>query len=197
MNVADLQDDDYDEYDDYGEIDDTPPGGAYPSQPSYLPELQPESVATASASSYSQPAAPGDYLQPAQSAYSPPADSYTPQASYSPPEGGSSYAGSGYGGGGIDNMSSMGSSLPAVSPPAPASKYGGGDKCPRCNKTVYFAEAKEGPNNIKYHRYLLSWFTRVRPQQFSLVLARKPRCSDFGTTCPFAPGEQCLCLTNL
>ena len=34
----------------------------------------------------------------------------------------------------------------------PASKYGGGDKCPRCNKTVYFAEAREGPNNIKYHK---------------------------------------------
>jgi hypothetical protein len=33
-----------------------------------------------------------------------------------------------------------------------SSKYGGGDKCPRCNKTVYFAEAREGPNNIKYHK---------------------------------------------
>jgi len=42
--------------------------------------------------------------------------------------------------------------LPTVSPPAPASKYGGGDKCPRCTKTVYFAEARVGPNNIKYHR---------------------------------------------
>ena len=40
-------------------------------------------------------------------------------------------------------------------PPAPAaavSRFGGGDKCPRCHKTVYFAEAREGPNNVKYHR---------------------------------------------
>uniref|UniRef100_A0A6U6B4H4 LIM zinc-binding domain-containing protein n=1 Tax=Guillardia theta TaxID=55529 RepID=A0A6U6B4H4_GUITH len=33
-----------------------------------------------------------------------------------------------------------------------ASKFGGGEKCPRCNKTVYLAEAREGPNMIKYHK---------------------------------------------
>lgn len=33
-----------------------------------------------------------------------------------------------------------------------ASRFGGGDKCGRCQKTVYFAEAREGPNNIKYHK---------------------------------------------
>jgi hypothetical protein len=194
MNVDDLQDDDYDEYDEYGEVDDTPaPGGTYQSQPSYLPELQPESMARASAS-FSQPAAPGDFSQPAQSAYSPPADSYKPQSNSSPPAGGSSYGGSGYGGSGIDNMSSMGSSLPSASPPAPASKYGGGDKCPRCNKTVYFAEAKEGPNNIKYHRYCLSWFTRACANEFPLCHARKPRCADFGMTRPLAPDESFVCV---
>jgi len=33
-----------------------------------------------------------------------------------------------------------------------ASRFGGGDRCPQCEKTVYFAEAREGPNNIKYHK---------------------------------------------
>ena len=147
MNVADLQDDDYDEYDDYGEIDELA------ATPSYLPELQPASISTASASSYSQSDAPGSNSQPAPSTYSPPDQSYTPPSSISPPSGSSnSYGGGSYSGGGINDMSSMGSSLPSSSPPAPASKYGGGDKCPRCNKTVYFAESKEGPNNIKYHR---------------------------------------------
>lgn len=161
MNIADLQDDDYDEYDDYGEIDEltaapSDPSGGYASAPSYLPE-QPEPMSMTSASSYSQPDASGVYSQPAPSTYSPPDQSYAPQSSYSASAGSSnSYSGGSYGGGGgISNMSSMGSALPSASPPAPVSKYGGGDKCPRCNKTVYFAEAKEGPNNIKYHRYSL------------------------------------------
>ena len=33
-----------------------------------------------------------------------------------------------------------------------SSRFGGGDKCFRCNKTVYAAEVKEGPKNQKYHR---------------------------------------------
>ena len=145
MNVADLQDDDYDEYDDYGEIDELA------ATPSYLPELQPASISTASAASYSQSDA--SYSQSDALFSNAPDQSYTPPSSISPPSGSSnSYGGGTYSGGGINDMSSMGRSLPASSPPAPVSKYGGGDKCPRCNKTVYFAESKEGPNNIKYHR---------------------------------------------
>ena len=33
-----------------------------------------------------------------------------------------------------------------------APRFGGGDKCGRCGKTAYFAEAREGPHNIKYHK---------------------------------------------
>ena len=59
----------------------------------------------------------------------------------------------GSGDSGLSSKSNMAKTLPAASPPAAASsKYGGGDKCPRCLKTVYFAEAKDGPNNIKYHK---------------------------------------------
>lgn len=36
--------------------------------------------------------------------------------------------------------------------PKPKPRFGGGDVCPRCKKTVYFAEARDGPNNIKYHK---------------------------------------------
>ena len=145
MNVVDLQDDDYDDYDDYGDV----PG--IEAMPSTL-------------SGYSQQPPPPEHTgisylptayQPEQASasYSPPATAYQPEpasASYSPPAGGSSY-----GSGGLGNMSSMGSSLPSTSPPVQTSKYGGGDKCPRCGKTVYFAEAKEGPNNIKYHKCVL------------------------------------------
>ncbi len=59
----------------------------------------------------------------------------------------------GSGDSGLSSMSNMAKTLPAASPPvAASSKYGGGDTCPRCLKTVYFAEAKEGPNNVKYHK---------------------------------------------
>ncbi len=69
--------------------------------------------------------------KPASSGYSaPPRDSYQPPPQKSPT---------------MQQPSSGGGS-------AASSKYGGGDKCPRCNKTVYFAEAREGPNNIKYHK---------------------------------------------
>jgi cysteine/glycine-rich protein len=46
-------------------------------------------------------------------------------------------------------MSSIGSSLPSAAAP---SKYGGGEKCTRCGKAVYFAERREGPNNLPYHK---------------------------------------------
>ena len=146
MNLNDLQDD-YDDYDDYG--------GDETTLPSTL-------------SGYSQQ--PPPYTQ----SFSPPqqASASTLPQSYSPPAGG---GGSSYGSGGLDNMSSMGSSLPSTSPPAQPSKYGGGDKCPRCGKTVYFAEAKEGPNNIKYHKYVLIPCTLV-----SLALC----AVCFKLTCP-------------
>jgi len=129
-----VQDDDYDDYDDYGEID----VGVDSSQPAYPvadPYSQPEQISYVPTSYATAEAT----LQ--QSSYTPPE-----QPSYSPP------AQTGLKGG-LNNMSSMGSSLPAA---PPANKYGGGDKCPRCLKTVYFAEAKEGPNNIKYHKYVIS-----------------------------------------
>ncbi len=72
------------------------------------------------------------YQQSSGSGYSPPArDTYQQPSAVqrSPP---------------TQQPTSGGSSAP--------SKYGGGDKCPRCNKTVYFAEAREGPNNVKYHK---------------------------------------------
>jgi hypothetical protein len=146
MNVNDLQDD-YDDYDDYGGNETTLP---------------------ASLSGYAQQPPPESYTQ----AYSPPMQASTsalPQ-SYSPPAGGSSY-----GGGGLGNMSSIGSSLPSTSPPGQPSKYGGGDKCPRCGKTVYFAEAKEGPNNIKYHKYVF----------IPCTLASLALCAVFTLTCPW------------
>jgi hypothetical protein len=159
MNVADLQDDDYDEYDDYGDTYEQPADlGGYSQQPS-IPSSdpygysQPTSSQPEPAASYLPETLPEQAYPPSQTSYSQP-DPTPSQPSYSPPAdigyggGGSSYGGAG---GGLNTMSSLGSSLPASSPPA-ASKYGGGDKCPRCGKTVYFAEAKEGPNNIKYHR---------------------------------------------
>ena len=128
-----LQDDDYDDYDDYGEAD----VGVDSSQPAY-PVADP-------------------YSQPEQMSYLPtsyaPAEATLQQSSYTPPEQPSSPPAQTGLTGGLNNISSMGSSLPAAPPP---NKYGGGDKCPRCSKTVYFAEAKEGPNNIKYHKYVIS-----------------------------------------
>ena len=44
------------------------------------------------------------------------------------------------------------SATPGSTGSGKAPRWGGGDKCPRCHKTVYFAEAREGPNNVKYHR---------------------------------------------
>jgi hypothetical protein len=142
MNIADLQDDDYDDYDDYG--DEIVP---MPSTLSgYSQQPQPDAAAGYTASNI--PSAP--YSPPEQTGISYLPTPYQPEqasASYPNPTGGSSYDS-----GGLGNMSSMGSSLPSASPPVQTSKYGGGDKCPRCGKTVYFAEAKEGPNNIKYHK---------------------------------------------
>lgn len=150
MNVNDLQDD-YDDYDDYG--------GDETTLPSTL-------------SGYAQQPPPASTYSPPQQA----STSALPQ-SYSPPVGGNSYGGgSSYGGGGLGNMSSMGSSLPSTSPPGQPNKYGGGDKCPRCGKTVYFAEAKEGPNNIKYHKYVL----------IPCILTSLALCTvGFKLTCPW------------
>jgi hypothetical protein len=56
-------------------------------------------------------------------------------------------------GDGLSNMSSLAHAVASSSPPkAASSKYGGGDKCTRCGKTVYFAELREGPYNQKYHK---------------------------------------------
>ena len=133
MNINDLQDDEYDNYDDYG---DTVPVAAYQPPPANL------SGYTAQASTYQQPSTTaGGYK--------------SPRGEQQPAQFGGFGRDtiSGGGGGGLDSMSNMAKTLPAASPPAAASsKYGGGDKCPRCLKTVYFAEAKEGPNNIKYHK---------------------------------------------
>ena len=41
----------------------------------------------------------------------------------------------------------------------PPSRFGGGDTCVRCQKTVYFAEAREGPNNNKYHKSCFACIT--------------------------------------
>jgi hypothetical protein len=74
------------------------------------------------------------------------AESLLPEKVYQPAEISPRGAGSG-----VSSMLNVFKSLP--SPPVAAGrKYGGGDQCPRCLKTVYFAEAKEGPNNIKYHK---------------------------------------------
>ena len=122
MNIADLQDDDYDDYDDYG--DEIVP---MPSTLSgYSQQPQPDAAAGYTASNI--PSAP--YSPPEQTGISYLPTPYQPEqasASYPNPTGGSSYDS-----GGLGNMSSMGSSLPSASPPVQTSKYGGGDKCPRC-----------------------------------------------------------------
>jgi hypothetical protein len=133
MNINDLQDDEYDNYDDYG---DTVPVAAYQPPPANL------SGYTAQASTGPQPSTTaGGYK--------------SPRGEQQPAQFGGfgTDTVSAGGGSGLSSMSNMAKTLPAASPPAAASsKYGGGDKCPRCLKTVYFAEAKEGPNNIKYHK---------------------------------------------
>ena len=124
--------DDYDDYDDYGEV--------------HVPAFDPPANYSPQQPAYGGP-------PPAQAQYSPPpGGNYG--SSYTPPAGTSSYGVSYSGGGssgGLSTMSSMSSALPPAPAPA-ASKYGGGDKCHRCGKTVYFAEAREGPNNLKYHK---------------------------------------------
>jgi len=92
----------------------------------------------AEASTCQQPTTAGGYYSPRES--------LLPEKVYQPVEISPRGAGSG-----LSSMSNVAKSLP--SPPVAAGrKYGGGDQCPRCFKTVYVAEAKEGPNLRKYHK---------------------------------------------
>ena len=102
---------------------------------------------------FGAPSTSHEYGSSKASSFSPPANQYSPPTS--------SYGGSSY----PSSSSAAQSSgfVPKKSPtPSPATNSrfgGGGDKCPRCDKTVYFAEAREGPNNVKFHKACFSCVT--------------------------------------
>mmetsp|Transcript_16786 Transcript_16786/g.33617 ORF Transcript_16786/g.33617 Transcript_16786/m.33617 type:complete len:281 (+) Transcript_16786:120-962(+) len=83
-----------------------------------------------------------------------PSSGFPYKAAQTPPAGGGGGGGSPYGSRTPGSAGSEGSASNKL-----AGRFGGGDKCPRCNKTVYMAEAKEGPNNIKFHRSCFSCLT--------------------------------------
>eukprot|EP00960_Hanusia_phi_P015925 469738-Hanusia_phi.AAC.1 len=72
-----------------------------------------------------------------------------------------------------DALSTNVASMSLKSPATPSSKYGGGgDKCPRCKTTVYFAEAREGPDSMKYHKYSSSSSARSAAHNAPQVVLR-------------------------
>jgi cysteine and glycine-rich protein len=91
-------------------------------------------------------------------AYSPPADQYGASKFSSFPA--ASISSANYSSSLANSQSTGSKKSPVPSPCTTASRFGGGgDKCPRCEKNLYFAEAREGPNNIKYHKGCFSCAT--------------------------------------
>jgi hypothetical protein len=63
-------------------------------------------------------------------------------------------------------------------------------QCPRCNKTVYFAEAREGPNNIKYHKMCFTCIT------CSKVVDSQYNERQVGHHCHFLPSTDPLSVSH-